>query len=188
MTQREHKRFDVPIRIQVLIPSCLCLAALFAALFWVAVPFVRAQLFSIKRDMICELTEATWYLLQQYHMRVQSGELTRAEAQSRAIEQIRAMRYGPDSRNYFWILDLSGKVLMHPIQTDLEGSSGLDITDANGKRFVEAMVRTAIDEEDGLIEYDWPRPDQPESSGPEAGVCADLRALGLDHRHRHLCG
>lgn len=167
MTQRDHKRYDVPIRIQVLVPSALCLAVLFVALFWTAVPFVRKELFSIKRDMICELTETAWYILQQYQTRAQSGEITLAEAQSRAIERIRAMRYGPESRDYFWILNLSGKVLMHPIQRGLEGASGLEITDPYGKRFVEDMVRTAIDEEDGLVEYYWPRPDNPDLPVPK---------------------
>lgn len=167
MTQRDHKRYDVPIRIQVLIPSALCLAVLFVALFWAAVPFVHEQLFSIKRDMICELTETVWYLLQQYQSRAQSGEITLAEAQWRALERVRAMRYGPESRDYFWILNLSGKVLMHPIQRDLEGTSGLDITDPYGKRFVEDMVRTANDEEDGLVEYYWPRPDNPDVPVPK---------------------
>jgi PAS domain S-box-containing protein len=162
MTQREHKRFDVPFRIQVLVPSFLCLAALFAGLFWVAVPFVHDQLYSAKRDMICEMTETVWYLLQQYHLRVQSGEVPRADSQSRAIERVRSMRYGPESLNYFWIVDLSGTVMLNPTNSQLEGNSGLDIVDVNGKRLVEEMIRIANEEEDGLLEYYWPRPDRPD--------------------------
>ncbi len=167
MIQWDHKRLDVPIRIQVLIPSVLCLAVLFAALFWVAVPFVHTQLFSLKRDMICELTETAWYIVQQYQIRAQSGEITLAEAQSRAIERVRSMRYGSESRNYFWILDRSGKVVMHPIQRDLENTIGLDIADSYGKRFIEDMIHTAMNEENGLVEYHWPRPDKPDLPVPK---------------------
>jgi len=51
------------------------------------------------------------------------GILSLEEAQQRAAEQIGAMRYGNEQKDYFWIITSSPIMIMHPYRPDLNGSS-----------------------------------------------------------------
>jgi methyl-accepting chemotaxis protein len=53
-------------------------------------------------------------MFSSFHSLEVSGELTREEAQARAKEAVRPMRYEADG--YFWINDMNNIMVMHPIK------------------------------------------------------------------------
>jgi signal transduction histidine kinase len=61
---------------------------------------------------------------------------------------------------YVFVLDTSGKALVHPAQPSLEGQNLLDLKDSSGKAFVREMVRTLESQESGWVDYLWPKPGQ----------------------------
>ena len=52
---------------------------------------------------------------EQYRLEAE-GKITREEAQRRALEAIRAMRY--DGTNYFFVNDMHQVMLMHPVKPE----------------------------------------------------------------------
>ncbi len=73
---------------------------------------------------------------------------------SEALDAIKSMRYGKN--NYFWINDKNAKMIMHPLQPELEGKDLSSLKDSSGKTFFVEMVNTANkNKEGGLIEYEW---------------------------------
>ncbi len=60
---------------------------------------------------------------------------------------------------YVFVLDSKGKSLCAPANPDLEGQNLADLTDADGKRIVAAMLaEVAGDKSAGWVHYQWPKP------------------------------
>ena len=112
------------------------------SVFLFFIPFMEAQLMGQKRQMIRDLTDNAWSLLVQYETEVQNGDLSLKEAQKRAMNRIRKLRYGSEGKDYFWINDMQPKMMMHPYRTDLEGQDLSDYTDSNGTRLFVEFVNT----------------------------------------------
>ena len=82
-------------------------------------------------------------VLQSYYERSQSGELTVQEAKKQAMEEIRIMRYRDDGSGYFWIDGTDYTLIMHPILPDQEGDNRYELTDQNGVKIIQNIVKSA---------------------------------------------
>ena len=103
-----------------------------------------------------EHVQIAFALLQAAQAREAGGQLTRAQAQQQAIDDVRALRYGADE--YFWITDLDARVIMHPTRTDLEGQDASGIRDPNGVALFRQFAAVAGRDGAGFVEYQWPHP------------------------------
>ncbi|MBN1432241.1 MAG: cache domain-containing protein [Methanomicrobiaceae archaeon] len=74
-----------------------------------------------------------------------------------------------DGNLYIYGLDYEGKYLAHPFRPDLTGSEGINRTDANGMRFVEAC-RDVAEAGGGYILYTYPDPADEMKSGEKLGL------------------
>ncbi len=91
LSQKTSRRIIVPVLATIIL--------FVTAIFFVLLPQIEQNFLSRKKEMIRELTETTWSLLGTYYEREVSGELTRAEAQKRAIMRIRNIRYGTEKNS-----------------------------------------------------------------------------------------
>jgi methyl-accepting chemotaxis protein len=117
---------------------------------------VRTDLYKSKQVMTRNIVETANGILDYYQQREASGELTTAEAQKAAMEQIRLLRYGQN--DYFWINDMSPTMLMHPMKPELEGKSLANVKDPNGKELFNEMVKVARLQGAGIVDYQWAKP------------------------------
>jgi len=118
-------------------------------------PLTKDKFTVDKKESVSAVVQMSYKLVAEYDARVAKGELTIAEAQKRAKEQIRHLRYGKDEKGYIWIND-SEKFLAHPKQ-ELEGKSISTLQDRSGRRFMEEMVKIGKEQGEGFVEYDWPK-------------------------------
>jgi signal transduction histidine kinase len=63
-----------------------------------------------------------------------------------------------EGKGYIWVHDLSGKMLIHPIQPELEGRNMIDYADSNGFKFFVAMNTLVTNHGEGWVVYFWPKP------------------------------
>ena len=89
------------------------------------------------------------------------GQLSRAQAQAMAHSAIAQMRYGDNE--YFWINDMQGTMVMHPIKPELNGKPSSTIRDANGLLVTAEVARIANQSGQGFFSYVWPHPGETES-------------------------
>ena len=82
--------------------------------------------------------------------------ITSEKKQQKAINAVRDIRYGPEKKDYFWINDLRGKMIMHPYKPELEGKDLIDFRDPSGKRVFFEAIQICQENGEGYIEYLWP--------------------------------
>lgn len=147
--------------VRLVLPSVLTLLLFSAALFAVILPSVETAFMDRKREMIRELTQSAWDVLAYYHAQEKKGLITREQAQEKAKQQLRAMRYGLEGKDYFWVNDLEPRMVMHPYRPDLEGKNVADFRDPHGKRLFSEVVKAVKATGQGYVDYMWQWKDDP---------------------------
>lgn len=71
------------------------------------------------------------------------GDMSEEEAKQKALTTIRGMRYGDDNSGYFWIDDTNYNLVMHPILPEQEGNNRKDLTDKNGVKIIQEIMKVA---------------------------------------------
>ncbi|GAA80515.1 MULTISPECIES: methyl-accepting chemotaxis protein [unclassified Pseudoalteromonas] len=102
------------------------------------------------------VVETAYSIIDHFYELEQNKALTQKQAQSQAIQTIRALRY--DETNYFWINNYQPEMVMHPIKPALEGKSLINNKDPDGKALFVDMVNIVKKDGEGFIPYKWPKP------------------------------
>lgn len=94
----------------------------------------------------------------QYFQRLQAeGALPEGEAKRQAIASLRQLRF--DGDNYVFILNREYEFVLSPAKSELEGTSGREATDQNGKPYMRELVEAAVGNSGGgYVAYVWPKP------------------------------
>ncbi|MDF1633927.1 methyl-accepting chemotaxis protein [Mycoplana sp. MJR14] len=95
-------------------------------------------------------------LFEFYHGQETSGALTREEAQARAKDAVRSLRY--EDNGYFWINDLDSRIVMHPIKPELDNTDQSGMKDPTGKFIFREFAAVAKTKGEGFVDYYWPKP------------------------------
>ncbi len=178
MLEKKIRKLSNKTSRRIALPT-LCTILLFVtAIFFVLLPQLEESFLERKMEMIRELTETTWSLIGTYRERELSGELSRAEAQKRAILRIRNLRYGPEKKDYFWINDMVPRVIMHPYRSDLVGKNLSDFQDTNGKHLFDEFVKTVRQQGAGYVNYQWQWKDDPEKISPKMSYIKGFEPWG----------
>jgi PAS domain S-box-containing protein len=162
MTRQSLKKWLLMAPIRIILPVMLTVVLFTGTIFLLILPILEARMMDDRRVLLRELNETAWSLLSAYQAKEHAGEITRREAQAGAIETLRALRYGPESKDYFWINDLQPILIMHPYRPDLEGQDVSDFTDPNGKRLFAEVVKTVRHGTAGFVDYQWQWKDEPQ--------------------------
>jgi methyl-accepting chemotaxis protein len=102
------------------------------------------------------LTDLALTIVKQEHAVAQKGKITEAEAQKQALAQLSVLRYGNDG--YFWVNDMQGRMVMHPIKPELVGKNLLNFKDPNGEKLFSDIVDVVRKDGAGFVPYEWPKP------------------------------
>ncbi|QQS52681.1 MAG: cache domain-containing protein [Bacteroidota bacterium] len=141
--------------LKILLPTILTILLFILTIFLIIIPRFQQNIMNGKREMIQELTNSALSILLEYETDERNGLLTREEAQKYAISRIQYLRYGDESKDYFWITDTFPNMIMHPFRADLNGKDLSDFTDPHGKRLFVECVETVKKSEHGYVNYMW---------------------------------
>ncbi len=104
-----------------------------------------------KMSYLRHLPELDWYLGGGVYV-ADTVEANKAQA----LEEIRNLRLADG--NYFWVQDMAPRMLMHPLNPELEGQDLRSITDTAGKTIFQEMVNICKTDDSGFVEYHWTKP------------------------------
>ena len=97
---------------------------------------------SYKTEVKSEVQSAVSVVSYYYELN-KSGKMSEADAQAAALETLRNLRYGDDQSGYFWVDGTDYTLVMHPILPDQEGNNRYDLTDKNGVKIIQEIMKSA---------------------------------------------
>jgi methyl-accepting chemotaxis protein len=109
-----------------------------------------------KQIELQHLTELALGIVKEEHAASQKGDMVVADAQTRAQKRVAALRYG--EKEYFFIQDMQGMMLMHPIAQKLNGTNVTGTKDPNGRLITVEMIDLVKRSGSGFLDYMWPKP------------------------------
>ena len=151
------KRFaDWGLASKVALATIATAVPLALLLYFYVLPEVERSVYAEKAASIHQVVDIAYTLVTEYEARAVKGEFTREEAQRRAMERIKNLRY--NDKDYFWVNDLTPRMIMHPMKSEMNGKDLSTYADPNGKRFFVEMVDVCKVNGEGLVQYMWPKP------------------------------
>ena len=146
-------RFKLSTRIMIL---GIAIVVAFAAVFGWLYPKIKGDMYNAKYLKTRHVVETAYSVISHFAEQAQKGALTTEEAQARAKAAVEAMRY--ESKDYFWINDMTPRMIMHPIKPQLNGKELSGVKDPNGKHLFNEMVKVCQKNGAGFVDYLWPKP------------------------------
>lgn len=141
--------------LRVVLPGILAFFLFAGLIIGFLIPGFEKSMIEKKCEMISELTQSAYSLIEYYHQQETSGILTQEKAQNQAVDVIRRMRYGSELKDYFWITDQKPIMIMHPYRPDLEGNDLRTFYDPHGKALFVEFVKTTNKSGSGFVDYMW---------------------------------
>ena len=149
-------QFKLSTRIMLLgVTIILCFSMIFMWLY----PKLKTSMYGEKELKTRHLVESAWSIVEFYKNEADKGKYSVDEAKQMALNTVQAMRY--EGNEYFWINDMSHKMIMHPMDPSLNGKDQSTKTDPNGKRMFVEMVNVCRTNGQGIVDYYWPKPGEP---------------------------
>jgi diguanylate cyclase (GGDEF)-like protein/PAS domain S-box-containing protein len=147
---------------RVLLPSALTLLLFAGSIYLYLLPSIEQALLNAKKEKVVEITDTVTSTLARLNEMAERGEITLAHAKALGAKFVRDTRYGPDAKDYFWITDLTPRMVMHPYRPDLDGRDLTDYRDKEGKRVFVEFVNAARKTSDAFVGYYWQWQDRPD--------------------------
>ncbi len=163
---------------RIILPTLLSVALFAGAIFLVLIPAFERSMMERKREMIRELTNSAWNILANHEQQVKEGNLTREEAQARALRQIQDLHYGSQMKDYFWVNDMHPRMVVHPYRHDLIGKDLTDFVDPTGARPFVEMVDVVRRNGAGFVQYQWQWKDDPGTIVPKLSYVKGFQPWG----------
>jgi methyl-accepting chemotaxis protein len=149
------KNFSIARKFALIILSAIAVMAIGT---FVQLMQMRTGMIDQKRAEIRNTVDAAASILKStYDAAVASGAKPE-DAIRTAGNVLRASRF--DNGNYFYIYDLSGDTLMHPLRKDLEGKNNLGLKDKNGVMIIQEFIKEVKAKGGGFTDYYWKKPGQ----------------------------
>ncbi|MBK7768636.1 MAG: cache domain-containing protein [Sulfuritalea sp.] len=140
--------------IATIVATLIALIVLFAGVLYAE----RGLLLSDRQEKVRNLVEVAHGVIAQHAKAVNEGRMSLEDAQAGALAVVRNMRY--DTVEYFWVNDMTPRVLMHAAKPELEGKDMSALKDPNGKLLFNEFVAVVKKNGKGFVDYYWPKPDE----------------------------
>ena len=132
----------------------------FSGIFLWLYPKIKQNMYDAKYLKTRHLVESAWSVLDFYAKQAESNAMTLKNAQDAAKKAVKNMRY--EKNDYFWLNDMTPKMVMHPVKPKLDGKDLTNNQDPNGKRLFIEMVQVCKKNGAGFVDYYWSKPGESE--------------------------
>ncbi len=114
----------------------------------------REELTALKMEYLKSQVQTAMSLLEAVATDASLGPEAK---QKQALLLVKALRFGPENKDYFWINDLHPRMVMHPYKPEMDGQDLTDNKDPNGKRLFVEFARVGKESGEGFVDYLWPK-------------------------------
>jgi methyl-accepting chemotaxis protein len=132
--------------------SVCCVMALALGLIWSGYTHQLAD----RQSAVRQAVEVAHGMVQWAYAQQQAGKLTPQQAQQQALSTLDRLRYSPSA--YFWVNDMTPRMVHHPIRPELDGQDLSDMKDPQGLPLFRAFTAAVRAQGGGFVHYQWPKP------------------------------
>jgi methyl-accepting chemotaxis protein len=143
------------IRFQIITQGIIIILIMIIIQAIFTIPTMRDNLMDQQKRIVKEVVSVAASIADSKYKLFENGTVSEEEARELAMNEIRAMRYGPDNKDYLFIMDSSGIMLMHPFVQVLIGKDQTNMEDKTGKKWNIEIKEKAINNGSGYIDYFW---------------------------------
>ena len=112
------------------------------------------------------------------HLYSTHRHLPEEEIKERIHDALFAMRWN-DMRGYYFVLDLQGRMMVHPLLPHLEGQNVLQLTDSEGTFLNQNFIAIVKDNGEGFSQYKWAKTPDADVQSPKLSHLRLFKPLGL---------
>ena len=164
--------------LRLTLPPLAAMLLCVAAIYFLILPATHDALLEKKRDTLRAIVASAISLSERHHAAELAGTLTPDQARQRAIEDIRALRYGEENKDYLWVINHEPRMIAHPYRADLEGQALGEHADPDGVKLFVESVRLVDDQGAGFLHYRWPRQDDASNIDPKLSFVRSYEPWG----------
>nr|WP_319491439.1 DUF294 nucleotidyltransferase-like domain-containing protein [uncultured Desulfobacter sp.] len=178
--EKSEKFFD-SFGSRIVLPTILAIILFISYIFFYVVPLFENNMLNQKKLMVKELTATAASVITHFQQLEEKGELTPEEAKQRTIDAIKTMRYDNQNKNYFFIIDMTPKMILHPYRPELTGRDLSDYTDEenkSGKKLFVEFVRIVKSNGEGYLRYHWQWKDDPSKTAEKLSYVKGIPERG----------
>ncbi len=169
---------NLKIRYKIIILAMIIIVCFALTVFAYLVPLMEQTSLNIKREKIKDIVNSSISLLGTIEEQYRTAGLPAEEAQKKAAEYIRHLRYGDEGKDYLWINDFHPRMIMHPFVESLNGKDISDNKDPNGKKLFVEMAETCKRDGEGFVEYMWQYKDNKDKIVPKISYVKSFKPWG----------
>jgi methyl-accepting chemotaxis protein len=147
---------DVKLRNKIIFLATFIILVFSSFIIFYITPMANRIIEERTISKLTELVDLPYKEIERQHELFLSGEKSEEAAMSDALDVIRNFRYS--ETEYFWVNTMDGVMVMHPIATQLNGTSVLGMQDPDGKYLFQEMVDVVKNSDEGIVRYQWPKP------------------------------
>ncbi len=114
----------------------------------------REEMLALKKEYLKSEVQTAMSILEAVE---KEPGLSPQDKQQKVSGLVKALRYGPENKDYFWINDLHPTMIMHPYKPEMDGKDLSDNKDPNGKKLFVEFARVAKEKGEGFVDYLWPK-------------------------------
>ncbi|NLX18980.1 MAG: PAS domain S-box protein, partial [Desulfobulbus sp.] len=178
MEKEKKPKTAQAISIRIALPALLTIVLFVTATFIIILPSLKNNLLDKKREMLRELNTIVWDTVAFYEKQSREGALSREQAQATVLSIINTLRYGPTNKDYFWVNDMNGLIVVHPYRPDLHGEIVPDVRFPKGKNLLEEFVKVVQTQGAGYVDYTFQWQDDPEKIVPKLSYVRGFKPWG----------
>jgi methyl-accepting chemotaxis protein len=146
---------DLPIKIKIVLSGSISIIG-FIILFAILIPYIYDRMLDIKRESLKNIIDINFSVLNKLNSEFEAGKISKEEAESLASDYIKAFKYGPDGKDYMFIITVDPiKMVMHPTSPQLNGQDLTEKKDANGFKLFVEMANICKKNGEGFLTYYW---------------------------------
>jgi methyl-accepting chemotaxis protein len=117
---------------------------------------MSSTLLDSREQQVKAVVESAHAVISGYQQKAAAGEMSVTDAKAAAATALSMLRYS--GKEYVWINDLDGLMVMHPFAPQLVGRTITDLKDADGQTFFKSMIDAARAKGAGTVHYKWAKP------------------------------
>ncbi len=146
---------NIRLQSKIFISVVFTIICFIALVFGYFIPTMKSSLIEQKKIKLQDVVDTGISVLEKLNKDYEEGDISIEEAQARAIDIIKSMKYGNEGKDYLWINDFRPFMIMHPYRTDLNGKDVSDYADPAGKRLFVEMAKVCEKSGHGFVNYIW---------------------------------